>query len=91
MAQSASSHHKIPTKDPQPAHARAVQAAPAKARSGRSAGRSSARVSGETREATRGTQPYLAGAARRPCRRHARKPQCRLDPRAGCCLISLSS
>ncbi len=54
MAQSASSHHKIPTKDPQPARAGAVQAPPAKTRSARGAGRSSARVSGETREATRG-------------------------------------
>ena len=64
MALSVPSPSKIPTKNPQLGVAGAVRPAPARAsRVRRSAARGSARVSGETREATRGDDRVVVEVA----------------------------
>ena len=63
MALSVPSQSKIPTKNPQLGAAGAVRTAPARARTRRSAAGGSARVSGETREATRGDDRVVVEVA----------------------------
>ena len=63
MALSVPSQSKIPTKTPQLAGAGAAPPAPARARARRSTARGSARVSGETREATRGDDRVVVEVA----------------------------
>jgi hypothetical protein len=63
MALSVPSQSKIPTKNPQLGVAGAVPPAPARARARRSTARGSARVSGETREATRGDDRVVVEVA----------------------------
>ena len=63
MALSVPSQSKIRTKNPQLGVAGAVPPAPARARARRSTARGSARVSGETREATRGDDRVVVEVA----------------------------
>ncbi len=63
MALSAPSQSKIPTKNPQPGAAGGVRRTSVKARGRRSATGDSARVSGETREATRGDDRVVVEVA----------------------------
>jgi hypothetical protein len=63
MALSVPSQSKIPTKNPQLGVAGAVRPASGKARARRSAARGSGRVSGETREATRGDDRVVVEVA----------------------------
>jgi hypothetical protein len=63
MALSVPSQSKIPTKNPQLGAAGAVRPAPARARVRRNTAASSTRVSGETREATRGDDRVVVEVA----------------------------